>query len=292
MGGFIGAPSPELYARWIQVGALSPLFRTHTEVNTPDQEPWSYGERVEEISRNYIELRYRLLPYMYSLMYEASQTGAPPLRPLFWNDQRDEHAFDWGNQHQFLLGDNLMAAPVTNTRDWMKRAYLPEGRWLDWWTNTVYTGGNSVTVDAPLERMPMFLREGAIVPMRDVQQFCGEKKLERLLVVVFPSRRESRFELYEDDGESMKYERGEYRLTDWTLQTTDEGIKLAQSTPHAKFHPGARTIVVEVRGQGAAPGKVLLNNAELNAAASRYDAARQTLYVEFPDREAWQLVIR
>ena len=101
IGGFMGTPSKELFARWIEVGALSPFCRTHTHYGSPDQEPWSFGEEVEDISRRYITLRYRLLPYFYSLFYEASQTGAPLWRPLFWYDAADPRVYEWAFQHQF-----------------------------------------------------------------------------------------------------------------------------------------------------------------------------------------------
>ena len=113
IGGFIGTPTPELYARWIQVGAVSPLCRTHTHYNSPDQEPWSFGEEVEAISKKYISLRYELLPYLYTLFHSASETGEPVIRPLFYNDQNDPKCFDWAYQQQFFVGPDLLIAPVT-----------------------------------------------------------------------------------------------------------------------------------------------------------------------------------
>lgn len=299
VGGFIGTPSKELFARWVQFGALSPLFRTHTEYGSNDQEPWSFGENVEGIARDYISLRYQLLPYMYSLFHESSLTGAPPIRPLCWNDQADERTFEWAFQQQVFLGDKLMAAPVTREGQYLKEVYLPRGQWVNWNSGSVYSGGQTVIVKAPLEVMPMFLREGAIIPMQDVLQHTGETS-SYLYLDMFPSRiEEAEYTLYEDDGESFEYRNGKYRTTQWTCARTDKETRITQTRPHDDF---ARSRELELRlyGWDAEPHAVSLSGKTLTKTAKDragsgffFDTARNVLTVRFADDKAeWRLTIR
>ncbi len=287
VGGFIGTPSGELYARWLQVGALSPLFRTHSEYNTNLQEPWSYGQNPEDINRRYIELRYRLLPYFYSLFHEAAQTGTPILQPLFWNDQHDARSYDGYFQHQFFVGSKLMAAPVIQEGQSLKKVYLPAGKWLDWNTETIYSGPAEVIVDAPLERLPLFLREGAIIPSCDVIQYVGEKPMSRLYIDIFPSESLSAFDFYEDDGASLRYQNSEYRLTQWTCRNNHGEIEFRQQRTHDGYRPTDRTIELRIHGQIDEPSSVLLDNVPLHKDADfHYDSDTKILTVTFEDNRS------
>jgi alpha-glucosidase len=312
IGGFMESPTPELYARWIEVGALSPLCRTHTEYNSPDQEPWSFGDDVERISRDFISLRYRLLPYFYSLFYESTQTGTPLLRPLFWNDQTDEHCFWYEFQHQFFVGDKLLAAPVTRANERLKKVYLPKGKWLDWNSDSVYTGPATIMVDAPLDKLPMFLREGAIIPQRDVQQRTGEQPLNKLTLDVFAGSVADSFRLYEDDGISHGYEKGDYRLTQWTCRKAGSTVDISQSRPYNQFTTSARTIQLRVHGLLTAPRSIAINGkagkilskgdgasnvGEIEALSANqipvyYDARQHITTFDFPDQPSWKVTIR
>jgi alpha-glucosidase len=300
VGGFIGTPSRELFARWIQVGAFSPFFRTHTEYGSNEQEPWSFGENVEAIAKNFISLRYRLLPYFYSLFYEATQTGAPLIRPLCWSDQTDERAYDHAFQQQFFVGDKLMVAPVTREGQYLKEVYLPQGKWLDWNTQTVYDGGQTVIVHTPWEVLPTFLREGAIIPMQDVIQHTGETPPSRICVEVFPSSsEEGRFVLYEDDGESFDYRNGEYRTTEWVCRRSGKETQLSQTRPHDGYAL-RRVLEIHLRAFEHEPQSVTLNDKPLTeisheAAGSGffYDGDSHILTVRFPDdRAKWQMSVK
>lgn len=298
VGGFVGTPSPELYARWIEVGTFSPLFRTHTAANTPSQEPWSFGEQVEEISRRYIALRYRLLPYLYTLFWEAHRTGSPILRPLFWHFQQDSLAYQPEWQHEFLVGDRLLAAPVVREGQTTQRVYLPAGRWLDLATDSVYTGGRVVTVDAPLDRLPMFLGAGGILPMQEVVQHTEERPAGPLTVEVFPGMAGGRFDLYEDDGRSHEYERGAYRITRFEVQGGEAGseIVVRREVRHDGYAPAARMLRFRIRAVDAVPsavrldGRVMRASDEASAEGWSYDAGRRILTVRVHERGVRQEV--
>lgn len=193
IGGFFGSrPTPRLYIRWAEFGLLSPLARCH---GTTPREPWAYGDDAVAIFRKYARLRYQLIPYLYSYAHEASQTGLPLMRPLLLEFQCDPaaHAVD----SQFTLGEWLMVAPVLTERD-ERVIYLPAGKWLDYWTAEVCQGPLYLDYEAPLDRLPLFLREGAVVPLGPVLSYIGEKKVDRLDVLIFPAE-SSRFTLKDDD---------------------------------------------------------------------------------------------
>ena len=265
VGGFIGGPSPELFARWIQVGALTPFFRGHTAHDTPPQEPWAFGAEVEAISRQAIELRYRMLPYLYSLFRESSLTGAPLLRPLFWHHQADTVAYQPAYQHQFLLGERLLVAPVTREGAREQEVYLPEGRWLDLATGEVFEGRRAVTVDAPLDRIPMFLGAGGIMALQEVVQFVGHESAATgpdLTLEVFPAQPRE-FELYEDDGRSFDYRDGAYRTTRWSVMPVDEGFELVRELAHDAWSTGERTVEIRLHGVEAPPTAALVDGRPL-----------------------------
>lgn len=208
VGGFGLNCSPELFVRWIELGIFYPFFRNHSELNTRPQEPWAFSKEVEDIARNYIKLRYKLIPYFYSLFWEAKEKGIPLIRPLvleFPNDRESIYNYD-----EFMLGPFMLVAPIYREGVRARLVYLPPGIWYDFWGNEKYEGPNYISVKAPLGRIPLFIREGSIIPLWEVQSFVGEKKQEILELLVYPGKGE--FMYYEDDGISWSYENGEYNL--------------------------------------------------------------------------------
>jgi alpha-glucosidase (family GH31 glycosyl hydrolase) len=211
VGGFFH-PVPEtgeLYARWFQLGAFSPVFRSHGWV-WREHVPWAHGPEVEAICRRYAEIRYCLLPYTYTLAWQAHVQGLPLMRPLVLDYPDDPRTWQLG--HQFLWGDDLLVAPVTREGATRWPVYLPAGGWYDLWTGRRHAGPGGVSVDAPLDRLPLFARAGAILPLGPVVQHTRERPLDAITLLVYPEGR-SRFELYEDDGQSQAYRRGGYVLT-------------------------------------------------------------------------------
>ncbi|MDB6125737.1 MAG: alpha-glucosidase [Pedosphaera sp.] len=206
VGGFVGNTTPELFVRWMQLAALTPFFRNHTDIRTIDQEPWAFGSKVETICRQYIELRYQLLPYLYSLFVEAHRHGTPIMRPLFWHYQDDPIATAAGDQ--FMVGEHLLVAPITQQGAIARSVYLPEGKWYDFWTGQQHAGKRHVLANAPIESLPLYVRAGAIIPMIALQQFVGEKPIATINLHLWPGT-EGLLNWHEDDGTTMNYTTGD-----------------------------------------------------------------------------------
>jgi alpha-glucosidase len=162
VGGFSGLPSPELFTRWFQMAAFLPFFRTHSARGTPRWEPWTFGEHTLNILRQFLQLRYRLLPYLYTLAKRTSEEGLPQVRPLFWLDGQDRRLRDVDDA--FLLGDALLVAPVLEPGVRMRQVYLPPGTWYDLWEGTEVVGPGPVERPASLDRIPVLVRSGVILP--------------------------------------------------------------------------------------------------------------------------------
>jgi alpha-glucosidase len=162
IGGFSGSPDAELFTRWFQMSAFMALFRSHAAAGTPLREPWRFGDPYLSICRDFLNIRRTLIPYLYSLAWEANQTGAPLVRPLSWVDPDDHRLWEVGDQ--FMLGSSLLIAPVVEPGAVSRKVVFPNGRWYSYWDDIVVEGGGDVEVAAPLERIPVFVREGAVLP--------------------------------------------------------------------------------------------------------------------------------
>lgn len=208
-GGFAGDAHAELLIRWNQLSTFLPFFRNHSAKNTAPQEPWVFGPECERISRQFIELRYRLLPYIYTTFWQCAQTGLPMARPLCLVFQNDRHAYDI--QDEFMFGDAFLVAPVCEPGATWRRVYIPAGRWYDFWSGALLGGPQITRLDAPLDRVPLLVRAGSVVPMWPLMQHTGQQPLDTLILHVYPGCGESL--LYEDDGHTWNFRQGQYRLT-------------------------------------------------------------------------------
>ncbi|MEY3444190.1 MAG: hypothetical protein RLZZ519_2471, partial [Bacteroidota bacterium] len=164
IGGFVGEPSPALYARWMQLGAFCPFFRAHSMINSRDAEPWSFGEEVEDIARNFIRLRYRLMPYLYSA-FEATQTGLPIARSLAIEWPQDPKIYQQPYDTAYLFGADILVYPVESHRQ-LAKIYLPAGSWYDFYDDVRYEGGREHVIELNIEKLPLFVRESAVIPMQ------------------------------------------------------------------------------------------------------------------------------
>ncbi len=205
VGGFLGNTTPELFVRWFQFAAFTPFFRNHSNIGTLDQEPWALGKPVEEICRHYLHLRYQLLPYLYALTAGARETGAPLMRPMLWHFANDPIAVACGDQ--FLLGPDLLVAPVVRQGAVARSVYLPNDLWYDFWTGEVHPGGRHIVAQAPVEMIPLFVRAGAILPMGEVTPFTANTAPEIVSLQCWPRGRGT-LTWYEDDGVSEAYQEG------------------------------------------------------------------------------------
>jgi alpha-glucosidase len=200
--------SPELMVRWMEWGVFCPLFRTHG--TRPENEAWSHGEEANRIFEDYIRLRYRLMPYIYTCARDVTETGKPMMRALFLDFPKDEIAC--GQKYEYMFGPSILAAPVLDKDARQREVYLPEGVWYDYWTDKKLIGGRTITAAAPLNRIPLYIREGAVIPMADCVNYIDEKPMDNLYVHVYGDR-SAEYILYEDDGVSYDYEGGAYAKT-------------------------------------------------------------------------------
>lgn len=247
IGGFAGFATGELFTRWLQLGVFLPFFRAHTVFDSPDQEPWSWGEPYLTINRETIRLRYRLLPYLYTALWQAVQTGLPIARPLFlaFQDDPATHSLE----DQFLCGDALLVAPILEEGANGRAVYLPAGLWYDFWTDDRYAGPARVKVEAPLDRIPVFVRAGSVIPMGPEMEHVGQRSACSLTLHVYPGEGESR--LYEDDGETFAYRTGAYRLTQFEARGGEGRIDLVRKVEGN--YPGCDRFVVVAHGVGGEP---------------------------------------
>ncbi|MEX1140358.1 MAG: glycoside hydrolase family 31 protein [Bacteroidota bacterium] len=250
IGGFFGNPSGELFARWLQLGVFMPLMRGHSVIDAGNKEPWEFGRDFERINREAIELRYRLLPYIYNQMRIASKTGIPPLRPLIFQYPEDQEIASREGSIQnapmeFMFGDDILVAPVLWEGENTRSLRLPNGVWFDYWTGARYEGGQNIKVPAPLNRIPFFVRAGAVIPTQPVMQYVGEKAVDPLMFTVYPAAG-SLSTYYEDDGTSHDFEKGRYRQRTIRQELTGAGNTVIFSEVEGDFQPVSRNIVVRI----------------------------------------------
>ncbi|ALN93498.1 glycosyl hydrolases 31 family protein [Lysobacter gummosus] len=208
--------SAETYTRDLQWKAFTPVLMGMSGWSSNARKhPWWFDEPYRSINRDYLKLKMRLTPYMYGLAFDAAQTGAPPVRGLMWDYPQDPHARDEAYKYQFLLGRDLLVAPVYRSqaasRGWRRGIHLPAGRWIDYWDGrSVQAGaaGRELDRQVDLASLPLFVRAGAIVPMHPSMLFDGEKPLDEITFDLYPQG-DSQYTLYEDDGNTRRYEQGE-----------------------------------------------------------------------------------
>ncbi|MGZ4814127.1 MAG: glycoside hydrolase family 31 protein [Terriglobales bacterium] len=227
---------PELYTRWFEYATFLPIFRAHG--SRLHNEVWSYGKQAEPILEKYLRLRYELLPYIYSLGYQTYMTGAPFMRPLFMDFPNDPHVADLRDEYMF--GPAFLVAPVADQGATSRTVYLPAGDWYNFWTNERVTGGKTIEVSAPIDTLPLFVRAGSIVPMGD--QIESTAQVQHIAKVrVYPGA-DADFTLYDDDGKTYAYEKGESRITH--LHWNNATHRLAHEGASAWTKADAETIEI------------------------------------------------
>jgi alpha-glucosidase len=229
VGGFAGPrPDPELFVRWLQAGIFHPRLCIHSwNDDGTASEPWMYPQ-VLPLVRAALQFRYRLIPYLYTLLFEAARTGAPIVRPLVYDFAADPHCRT--ESFDFMLGPNLLVAPVLEPEARRRQVYLPAGmEWRDFHSGAPYAGGTTITLDAPLDRIPLLVPAGGMIPLGRAMRHVGETPDDLRQVLVFPhgERGEGRFTLVEDDGISLGYQRGAFSEVALSVAATPREITLA-----------------------------------------------------------------
>jgi alpha-D-xyloside xylohydrolase len=211
IGGFLGGDTGnpayrELFVRWFQYGSFCPIFRVHGTRTNNENELWSDGEPAQSILALYDRLRYRMLPYIYTLAARTTFEGYTPMRALAFDFRTDGAALSISNE--FMLGPSLLAAPVTEAGAAARDVYLPAGTdWYDFWTGQRAHGGRTVSRATPLAVMPVYVRAGSILPLGPEIEYADEKPADPIELRIYPGS-DGGFRLYEDDGTSYDYERG------------------------------------------------------------------------------------
>ncbi|MGH7450525.1 MAG: TIM-barrel domain-containing protein, partial [bacterium] len=290
LSGFTGNPSPELYVRWMQLGAFSPIARAHGADDTHQTEPWAYGATAEAIVKRYLQLRYRLLPYSYTMAHENHITGMPLARPLVLEYPDDPNVYNLGNE--YFWGADFLVAPVTQAGATSWRVYLPEGEWVDYWTDKIYSGSVTINANAPLETLPLFVKTGAIIPLQNIMNYSDEFPLDTLTLAIYPAQRSS-FTLYEDDGKTMAYRAGAFTETAFICDVQPQAVtvNIGRSNGDYAGKPSHRVYFTELHHISHAPDVVTKNAIILKTYNSMdelqrssegwwYDAAKQLLVVK------------
>jgi alpha-D-xyloside xylohydrolase len=252
IGGFVtGYPDDpayrELFVRWFEYGAFCPIFRVHGTRVPNVNELWSYGPDALKILTDYDRLRYRLLPYIYSVAWKITNEGYTPMRALAMDFPGDARARNIGDQ--FLFGPAILVNPVTEPGATSRHLYLPSAKWYDFWTGSAVAGGVAVDADAPLARMPLYVRAGSIVPMGPELQYSNEKPEDPIELRVYAGANGS-FTLYEDENDSYDYEKGAYATIPIVW---DDGAKTLTIGARAGKFPGmleTRTFRIVFVGAG------------------------------------------
>jgi alpha-glucosidase len=250
VGGFAGNSNAQLLTRWYELAFLAPFFRNHAEMGSYDHEPWRFGTYYEDIIRKYLKLRYRMLPFLYTELEQAHRTGMPLFRPLVLNYQNDENTVNIDDE--YMVGDELLAAPVLHPDEDKRLIYLPEGTWFDYWTGMRYQGGRMITADAPLQTIPLFVRGGAVLTLGPAMNWVGEKPEDPLTFEIYPdSNGNAAGTLYEDDGVSPAYENGVFRRTAVRVAKSGAGFEIGVGAPEGTWAPPARAFVFVLHGGAA-----------------------------------------
>jgi len=277
-GGFNGHPSDENYARWIEFGAFTPVFRVHGTFGEKRQ-PWVYGPVAEAAATKAIRLRYSLLPYMYAYQHQDQAHGIGLVRPL---------AFEWPHDPNvrndvdaWLFGEWLLVSPVVEQGQTIKHIYLPAGTWTDWFTGKLYAGGQTIAYPVDAKRwddIPLFIRDGAIIPTQPAMDYVGEHPVTTVTVEVFPSSQTTRFDYYDDDGTTYDYEKGAYYLQPLSVREQGNAVDFQLGVPTGTYKPALRHYLLAIHG-GAA--KAVRVDGKPLAASTSLDALKQT------DTQGW-----
>ena len=257
IGGFISGGNlndprfRELFIRWFQFGAFSPIFRVHGTRNPDENELWSYGPEAQKILVAFDNLRYRLLPYIYSQAWQVTNSHGTLMRPLVMDWRDDADAQNTGDE--YLFGPAILVSPVTTQGATSRSVYLPKTTWYDFWTGAKVEGGKRIEADAPLAKLPLYVREGSIVPMGPTMEWSTEKPADPIEIRIYPGA-DGDFTLYEDENDNYDYVKGQHA----TIQLHwDDAAKTLTFGARQGSYPGMpekHTFHVVVVGEGRGAG--------------------------------------
>src|SRR6056297_938790 len=260
IGGFAEQPNGELFTRWVQLGIFHPFCRVHSSGDHGDQEPWSFGTEITDIVRKFIEIRYQLLPYLYTMFYKYSKEQKPMLQSLVLFDQEDVQTHF--RTDEFIFGEQILVCPIQEPNAQGRRMYIPKGKWYDFWTDIAVEGGKECWVAADLDRMPIYIKEGAIIPKYPVQQYVGELTLTELILDTYYKLGTETSEVYEDAQDGYDYKKGRYSLRNFKLTGKENSITV-QQFKQGDFITGYDTLKFNFHGLPFKIHKISVDNEEV-----------------------------
>ncbi|RYE17691.1 MAG: DUF4968 domain-containing protein [Sphingobacteriales bacterium] len=277
IGGFSGEPDGELFTRWIQLGAFAPFMRSHSAGDTKEREPWSFGEPFTSINRKFIELRYRLLPYLYSTFWEHHRYGFPILRAIVMQEQ--EVLKNHFRQDEFTYGDKILICPVMEPGQKSRKVYLPKGDWYNFWTNEVVTGGDEVETPTPLETIPVYIKAGSVIPEYPIMQYVGEKEIEEVKLNVYYTNYEVNSFFFEDHGESFAYEQDIYSEKKFIVNGDENSLVIKQSM-EGLYTPRYDSYNFNIVGLPFMPSKITIDGKDVTNFAINSDKVLELKYTK------------
>ena len=260
IGGFSEQPNGELYARWIQLGIFHPFCRTHSSGDHGDQEPWTFGTNITDIVRKFIEIRYQLLPYLYTAFWRYVNEGVPILKSLVLFDQKDTHTHY--RNDEFVFGEKILACPITEANAKGRRMFFPKGYWYNYWDSEYIEGGQELWVDADLDSMAIFIKEGAIIPKYPIQQYVGEKQIDEITLEVYYKKGKEKSELFDDAGDGYDYKKGRFSLRTFSLVGKSNEL-IIQQHKSGKFITSYNTFRMKLHGLPFKVTKIQIDNEEI-----------------------------
>ncbi len=275
IGGFAEQPSGELYARWIQLGVFHPFCRTHSSGEHGDQEPWSFGPEVIDITRKFVQLRYQLLPYLYTMFYKYVNFGEPMLKPLVYFDQTDIQTHY--RTDEFIFGNQILVCPILEPNAIGRRMYLPKGNWFNFWTNELVEGKKELWVSTTFDEIPIFVKEGAIIPKYAVQQYVGELEFKEIGLDVYFKLGKEKSTLYEDAQDGYDYNKGRFSLRTFSL-TGKEKELIIQLHKEGEFITSYETFEMKLIGLPFEIDRIYVDNERIDL-KTFYNEKTKTLIV-------------
>lgn len=282
IGGFAEQPSGELYTRWLQLGIFHPFCRVHSSGDHGEQEPWFFGDEVLDIARKYVELRYQLLPYLYTAFHKYVHEASPILKPLVYYDQEDVQTHYRADE--FIFGNQILVCPVQEPNVQGRRMYIPRGKWYNFWNDKLVTGGKEMWVDAPLDTIPVYIKEGAVIPKYPVQQYVDELKIEEISLDIYYKLGKESSEFYEDAHDGYEYRQNIYSLRTFKLTGREDAI-IVQQHKSGKYSASYTRFKLKFHGLPFEIKKVIFENEEVPLEKLQYNAEEKTIIVdkEFSD---------
>jgi alpha-glucosidase len=259
VGGFIGSPDGELFTRWIQMAVFHPFFRTHSSGDHGDKEPWRFDKKYVDIVRRFIELRYQIMPYLYTTFWQYSSEGVPMLRPLHLIFQEDPETHF--REEEFFLGDHLLICPISVEGADIRKMYLPEGAWFNYWTGAILEGKKEIVADAPLDKIPLFVRAGAVIAQQPIMQYVDEFVFDQLTLHLYKPLKKTVSQLYEDDGDGLQYKEDIYALKSFTSENEEGKWKINQSRK-GQFVTSYQSYEAVFHGLKSKPTSLLIDGVE------------------------------